>query len=95
MYDILDPNAAVNTQYLSYQVKTNDGSILTGLIFQETDNEIRLRMAGGAEKVIPKTDIEKISSLGTSLMFEGLEANMSLQEMADLLTFLQQPTTDM
>jgi len=89
MNDILDPNAAVNTQYLSYQIKTKDGSILTGLIFHETDTEFGLRMMGGAERTIPKSDIEKISSSGKSLMFEGLEANMSQQEMADLLTFLQ------
>ncbi len=89
LQDILDPNAAVNTQYLSYQVKTKDGSIMTGLIFHETDDEIGLRMIGGTEKIIPKSNIEKISSLGKSLMFEGFEGNLSLQEMADLLTFLQ------
>ncbi len=89
LQDILDPNAAVNTQYLSYQVQTRDGSIMTGLIFHETDDEIGLRMIGGTEKIIPKSSIEKISSLGKSLMFEGFEGNLSLQEMADLLTFLQ------
>lgn len=89
LLDILDPNAAVNTQYLSYQVQTKDGSIMTGLIFHETDDEIGLRMIGGTEKIIPKSKIEKTSSLGKSLMFEGFENNLSLQEMADLLTFLQ------
>jgi putative membrane-bound dehydrogenase-like protein len=89
MQDILDPNAAVNTQFLSYQVKTKDGSIMTGLIYHETDNEIGLRMIGGIEKIIPKSNIDKISSLGKSLMFEGFESNLSVQDMADLLTFLQ------
>lgn len=90
LYDILDPNAAVDTKYLNHQVKTKDGSILVGLVFHETDSEIGIKMVGGEEKVVPKTEIEQFSSLGTSMMFEGLEANMNHKEMADLLAFLQQ-----
>jgi len=90
LYDILDPNAGVDTKYLSHQVKTTDGNIFTGLVFLETDTEIGLKMIGGDEKILPKSTIESFSSLGTSMMFEGLEANMSHQEMADLLAFLQQ-----
>ena len=90
LHDILDPNAAVDTKYLNHQVKTKDGTILTGLVFQETDTEIGIKMMGGDEKIIPKTEIEQFSSLGSSMMFEGLEANMTQQEMADLLAFLQQ-----
>ena len=90
LYDILDPNAGVDTKYLNHQVKTTDGNILTGLVFLETDTEIGLKMMGGDEKVIPKSTIESFSSLGTSMMFEGLEGSMTHQEMADLLAFLQQ-----
>lgn len=90
LYDILDPNAGVDTKYLNHQVKTTDGNIFTGLVFLETDKEIGLKMMGGDEKVLLKSTIESFSSLGTSMMFEGLEANMNHQEMADLLAFLQQ-----
>jgi len=90
LYDILDPNAGVDTKYLNHQVKIKEGNILTGLVFLETDTEIGLKMMGGDEKIIPKTEIESFSSLGTSMMFEGLEESMNHQEMADLLAFLQQ-----
>ncbi len=87
--DILDPNAAVNTNYLNHRLITKDGSIYSGLVYRETDEEIGLRMMGGSTKTLKKADIESLTSLGTSLMFEGLEESMGLQEMADLLTFLQ------
>jgi putative membrane-bound dehydrogenase-like protein len=90
LYDILDPNAAVDTKYLNHQVKTKDGSIVVGLVFHETDTEIGLKSMGGDERIIPKSEIEQFSSLGTSMMLEGMEANMNHQEMADLLAFLQQ-----
>jgi putative heme-binding domain-containing protein len=90
LYDILDPNAAVDTKYLNHQLKTKDGNILTGLVSHETDTEIGIKMIGGAEKIVLKTEIEQFSSLGSSMMFEGFEANMNQQEMADLLAFLQQ-----
>jgi len=91
LYDILDPNAAVNTAYLNHKLTTNNGNIFTGLIYRETDNEIGLRMNGGVTKTIKKVDIESLESLGTSYMLEGLEESMNQQEMADLLTFLQSP----
>lgn len=90
LHDILDPNSAVDTGYLNYQVRAKDGSIFTGLVFNETDTKIGLRMVGGEERTFDKDDITDFSSLGTSMMFEGLELNMNHQEMADLLAFLQQ-----
>ncbi|MGB5368884.1 MAG: PVC-type heme-binding CxxCH protein [Flavobacteriaceae bacterium] len=90
LYDILDPNAAVDTQYLNHQVKTKEGNIFSGLVSHESDLEISLKMIGGSEKTIPKSNIEQFTSLGMSLMLEGLEANINPQEMANLLAFLQQ-----
>ncbi|HKK76429.1 MAG TPA: PVC-type heme-binding CxxCH protein [Saprospiraceae bacterium] len=90
LYDILDPNAAVDTKYINHQVKTRDGNIYTGIISKESDHEIVLIMMGGQEQKLAKKDIEQLSSLGISMMPEGQEANLSPQEMANLLAFLQQ-----
>ena len=92
LYDILDPNAAADTKYINHQAKTKDGNIYTGIIAQESDTEIVLKSLGGQETTIAKSDIEQLSSLGISMMPEGQEANMSAQDMADLLAFLQQPS---
>ncbi|RMG24306.1 MAG: hypothetical protein D6730_12910, partial [Bacteroidetes bacterium] len=90
LHDILDPNAAVDTRYLNHQVRTKDGNIYTGMVAHESDTHIHLRMAGGQEVQLPKAEIQSFTSLGISLMPEGLEAGLSPEDMADLLAFLQQ-----
>ncbi len=92
LHDILDPNAAVDTKYLNHQARTRDGNIYSGMIQREGDSEITLKMAGGPEITLKKERIEQLSSLGISLMPEGLESGMSHQDMAGLLAFLQQPS---
>ena len=91
VHEILDPNAAVDTRYLNYKVITTGGSIYFGLVSNETDTELALKMTGGEEVIIPKNTIEVFMSTGKSLMPEGLEAGINKQQMADLLAFLQQP----
>jgi len=90
VHEILDPNAAVDTRYLNYKVITTGGSIYFGLVSNETDTELALKMTGGEEVIIPKNTIEVFMSTGKSLMPEGLEAGINKQQMADLLAFLQQ-----
>lgn len=89
LHDILDPNAGVDTEYLNHKLIAKDGSIYMGLVHKETDEEITIKMMGGTTETIKKEDIESLTSTGASLMFEGLENSMSIQEMADLLAFLQ------
>lgn len=90
LHDILDPNAAVDTRYLNHRVSTTDGKVITGIVDQETDLEVSLRQMGGQQVTISKKDISDFTSLGISLMPEGLENGLSTQDLADLLAFLQQ-----
>ncbi|MFZ5972130.1 MAG: PVC-type heme-binding CxxCH protein [Bacteroidota bacterium] len=92
LHDILDPNAAVDTRYISHRVETADGRVHFGIVERETDQHIVLVKMGGEKETITKSDIKKFNSLGTSLMMEGLENSLSHQEMADLLAFLQNNT---
>ena len=88
--DILDPNAAVDTKYINHKLETEDGALHVGMVDNETNTEITIKKMGGLTVTVPKEEIKSFSALGTSMMLEGLEANMSLQDMADLLTFLQE-----
>ena len=90
LHDILDPNAAVDTKYINHRLETKNGDVHMGIVDSETDEYITIKKMGGDMVTINKTDIQKFSSLGTSLMMEGLEGSMSQQEMADLLAYLQQ-----
>ena len=89
MHDILDPNAAVNTQYISHRIETKDGMIHIGVIDFEDDETVIMKKMGGEKITFTKKEIAKMNSMGKSLMMEGLEGSMTHQQMADLLAFLQ------
>lgn len=89
LHDILDPNAAVDTKYINHKLETTNGAIHIGIVDTETDHEISIKKIGGTMITLPKSEIKSLSSLGSSMMPEGLEGNLDEQQMADLLTFLQ------
>lgn len=86
---ILEPHKEVASQYIAYTVNTKDGQTLSGVIAKDDANSMTLKMMGGAEMTLQRSNIQGSSSSGQSLMPEGLEQGMSVQEMADLLTFIE------
>jgi putative heme-binding domain-containing protein len=89
LVDILNPNQAIDSNYISYTVATKNGKTFTGIIAAETASSLTLRRAENQTDVILRQDIEEIQSSGVSLMPEGLEKTITVEEMADLLTFLK------
>jgi putative heme-binding domain-containing protein len=87
---ILDPHKEVAPQYIAYDVNTKDGNAYTGIIARDDATSLSLKIMGGAEVNLPRANVKGSSSSGKSLMPEGLEAGMSVQDMADLLTFIEQ-----
>jgi putative membrane-bound dehydrogenase-like protein len=87
--DILNPNGAIDGNYLNYVVSTRSGQVLGGLIATETASSLTLKRAEGATDVILRQDIDEIRSTGMSLMPEGLEKNVTTDEMRDLISFLK------
>jgi putative heme-binding domain-containing protein len=87
--DILQPNRAIDSNYLSYTVATFDGRVLTGILVAETANSITLQQPEAQSLTLLRSDIEELRSSGLSLMPEGLEKNLSLQDMADLISFIK------
>ena len=90
LHDILDPNAGADPEYINHIIELNDGQVYSGIISEETDDALFIKMMGGQEKNIAKNQIKTISSTGLSLMPEGLEGVLKENDMADLLAFLQQ-----
>ncbi len=87
---ILDPHKEVAPQYIAYEVNTKDGNAYLGMITRDDATSLALKIMGGAEVAIPRANVKGSSSSGKSLMPEGLEAGMTVQDMADLLTFIEQ-----
>ncbi|NOY43122.1 MAG: c-type cytochrome [Planctomycetes bacterium] len=87
--DILQPNRAIDSNYMGYLVQTDDGRTLSGLLLAETVSSITLQQEQDKKITLAKSDIEEIRSTGISLMPDGLEKNIPHQDMADLLSFLK------
>ncbi len=87
--DILQPNRAIDNNYVGYTVRQLDGTVLTGILSAETATSITLKQQGGKEAVIPRAEIDELKSNGQSLMPEGLERQIPQADMADLLSFIK------
>jgi putative heme-binding domain-containing protein len=48
-----------------------------------------IRMMGGIEKTLQRAEIKGSSSSGQSLMPEGLETGMTVEDMADLISYIE------
>ena len=87
--DIVQPNRAIDNNYISYTAVTEDGRVFTGIIVEETPQAITLRQQENKTVTLLRSELEQLVSNGVSLMPEGLERQMTLQEMADLISFLK------
>ena len=86
---ILDPNREVAPNFVNYNVATESGRVLSGIIAEESAGALVLKRAEGARDVIPREQIETVASTGISLMPEGLEKELSHQDLADLISFVR------
>lgn len=85
---ILDPNREINPSYLNYTVLTDDGLTVTGMIAAETATSITLKRAENESDTVLRANVEQMQSTGLSIMPEGLEEQISKQDMADLIEYL-------
>jgi putative membrane-bound dehydrogenase-like protein len=89
LVDILDPSREVDPRFINYVVTTKAGRLLTGMIAAETASSITLRRAEKAEDTILRSDIDEIQATAKSVMPEGLEMQLSKQDVADVIAYLQ------
>ena len=86
---ILVPARSIADGYAFWFVDLTDGSSASGIIASETAGAITLRQQGGTEETIPRSAIRAMRAAPTSPMPSGLEHQISVDEMADLLAFLE------
>ncbi len=87
--DILNPNQAIDNNYVSYILAMNNGNVHTGLIAAETSSSVTLRQPEQKTLTLLRADIESLRSSGVSLMPEGFEKHLSHQQLADLIGFVK------
>jgi len=86
---LLDPNRAVEQKYLQYLALTEEGRALSGILVAETATSITLAGPDGKRHVIRRSDLDQFKSTGKSLMPEGLQKDLSEQDLADLVAYVQ------
>ena len=85
---MIEPNREVNPQYLSYTIITVDERIVTSMILDETATSVTLVRGENLSETVDRSNIAEMKSSKVSLMPEGIETQLELQGMADLLTYL-------
>ncbi|MFM9962594.1 MAG: PVC-type heme-binding CxxCH protein, partial [Planctomycetaceae bacterium] len=88
LLNILDPNREVKPQFLNYVVLLDSGRTLTGMIAAETANSLTLRKADNTSETILRVNIDELKSTGLSFMPEGLEKQLDVAAIADVLAYL-------
>ena len=54
--DVLNPNEAIDSNYVNYQVVTKNGRVLTGIIVAETPSSVTLRRAENQTDTVLRQD---------------------------------------
>ena len=85
---ILDPSRGVEGNFRRYTLLTVDGKILTGMLAAESLTSVDLIDAEGKKQSVSREDIEQLTSSNKSVMPEGMEQQLNLSQMTDLLEFL-------
>lgn len=89
MQSILHPSRDIAPQFVTHAVETKDGQAYSGLLFgQGADGAVTLTTADGKGVLIPAGQIVSDQPSPVSLMPEGLEKAMTVQDFRDLLAYL-------
>jgi putative heme-binding domain-containing protein len=88
LQEIFAPSTNLDSRYVAYLAETKAGQVFTGLLAEETATSVTLKDTDGKQQVLLRSDLETFQSTGRSFMPEGLEKDLQLQQLADLLAFL-------
>ena len=86
--NVFDPSLVIGPQYQVTTVVTKDGRNLTGLIAEESDQRIVVRMAGEGEEAVARNNVKYTRVSRLSMMPEGIETLLAEKDLADLFAFL-------
>jgi putative heme-binding domain-containing protein len=88
--NILDPNAVIPNDYRSSTITMKDDQVITGIVKKDEEHSLTVAVPGET-MTVPKSDVESVRVSEVSMMPEGLLAQLSDQEVRDLLYYLSRP----
>ena len=89
--DIVSPNAALNPDHLAYNIELKNGEAMTGIIQNETPQQIIVADVSGASTIVARSRIASMKVSTLSLMPEGLLDTLSAPDLRDLVAYLMSP----
>lgn len=88
LHSILSPSEKIEPEFATHSVVTIDGQVISGLRLEPGAEELVIRSTDGKTHRLMRDDIEHETRQLKSLMPDGLAAQMTAEELADLLAFL-------
>ena len=86
---LLEPSKTIAPEYRTWVAVTDDGRSVTGLMVKRTDETVSIVDAAGKLAELPAATLDEIVPLPTSLMPEQLLRDLSAEQAADLLSYLE------
>lgn len=86
--NVFDPSLVIGKDYQAVTVLTVEGRVLSGLLVEDSPARVVLKMQGGKQETIARDDVDEMKVSDTSLMPEGIEKQLSPQEIVDLFAYL-------
>lgn len=85
---LLKPEQAVKDGYALVRITRKDGSLVSGILTQETSNALIVRDAADQVITVPNSQVQSREVVPGSLMPAGLMAQLDRSEFVDLVAFL-------
>ena len=86
--NVFDPSLVIGAAYQARTVITTEGRVLTGLVAEDNEQRLVLKIQGGKQEVVPRDKVDEVVVSKLSLMPEDLEKQLKPQELVDLFQFL-------
>ena len=86
--NLFDPSLVIGAGYQAVTINTKQGQTLTGLVVEDNDQRVVLKVQGGEMKTIARMNVDEKFTSKLSMMPEDLEKQLRPQEIVDLLSYL-------
>jgi len=86
--NVFDPSLVIGPSYQTTTVVTKDGRNLTGLVVEDSEQRLVIRLPGEGEETVSRNNVKYTRVSKLSMMPEGIENVLARKDLADLFAFL-------
>jgi putative membrane-bound dehydrogenase-like protein len=85
---IVFPSSTIVRDFEPYNIVTNDGRVLTGLLTRQTTASVTIQQQTGDPLTLARKDIHEMAAGTVSIMPNGLDKTLTESELADVIAYL-------